>query len=236
MPPSRPPARSLLLSSYAYDLGVPLPEFLVRLGLCAADEAPAAIAAGAFRLDGQVLRDPGRVIRTRDLRAGSVAELFEQRVTLGFWSDEEPSSPPKPLSRALLLVRAVERWDDLNEYEGLCRAQWNGREYGFRVLLVGEEWDRLRIGATWEADVYFDCDSPVEVLDDAPSLTPSLQTVAGTRSRLCARILRQVEDQALVASPHALLVEYETCQRTGAAIEPGRWLRAQGTLEARMPD
>lgn len=236
MPPSRPAQRSMLLARYAYDLGVPLTEFLVRLNLCPADEARAHIAAGAFRLDGRVLDDPGHVIRTRDLRAGSVAELFEQRVTLGFWSDEEPSSPPRPLTRTLLLVRAIERWDTYNEYEGMCRALWNGREYCFRILLVADEWARVRVGFTWEADVHFDCDGPVEMLDDSPALVPELRPVAGVRYVLCGRILRQVEEGAYVSAPHSLIVDFDLGRQQGGAIAAGRWLRAEGTLEARMPD
>lgn len=236
MQPSRPAHRNMLLARYAYDLGVPLTEFLVRLGLCASDAARAHIEAGAFRLDGQVLSDPSRVIRTADLRSGSVAVLFDQRVTLSFWSDEDDSPPAKPPTRALLLVHSLERWEEFNEYEGSCRATWNGREYCFRVLLVGDEWDRVRVGFTWEAEVHFDPYSPVELLDDSPDLTAGISPVAGINHILCGRILGQVEDGVNVAAPQTVLVTASERQLQGAPVEPGRWLRARGTMEARMPD
>ncbi len=225
----------MLLSGYAYDLGVPLTEFLVRLGLCPPDEARAHIVAGAFRLDGQVLSDPDRVIRTADLRAGSVATLLDQRVTLAFWSDDDPL-PAKPVTRALLLVHSLERWEEFNEYEGSCRATWNGRQYCFRVVLIGDEWNRVRVGFTWEAEVDFDPYSPVELLDDSPTLTAGISPVAGINHILCGRILRQVEDGVHVAAPHTVLVTASERQYQGAPAQPGRWLRARGTLEARMPD
>lgn len=78
----------MALSAYAYDLGVPLPEFLVRLHLCPAEEALAHIAAGAVRMDGEVLADPALVLTRRLLRNGTVVELGGQRVTLAFWSDD----------------------------------------------------------------------------------------------------------------------------------------------------
>lgn len=250
MPPADPPGaggpadpkavrlaahRTLLLSRYAYDLGVPLPEFLVRIGLCPPDQACLCIALGSFRLDGRVLDDPSRVIRAADLQAGSVAELFEQRVTLGFWSDEE-SPPYKPPTRVLLYVNKLERWDEFNEYEGACRAVWNGREHCFRVILVGDEWDRVRVGATWEADIYFDCDTPVEVLNDAPDLVPELTAIAGINYTLCGRILSRDDDGALVATPHTLYAVASSSQYRGRLVEPGRWLRCRGSLQARMPD
>lgn len=236
MPPSLPSHRTLLLSRYAYDLGVPLTDFLVRLNLCTADLATAHIVAGAFRLNGRVMDDPNQLIRTTDLGAGSIAELFDQRVTLGFWTDEESAFPTTPPTRALLLVHALDRWEEFNEYEGSCRATWNGREYCFRVILVGEEWNRVRVGFTWEADIYFDCDSPVEILDHAPSLVPGLTPVAGVNYSLCGRILRQVEEGVLVAIPQTLTVALEHCKRQGGDVLRGRWVRSAGSLQARMPD
>ena len=236
MPPSLPAYRSMLLSSYAYDLGVPLAEFLVRLRLCSADEARAHVLAGEFRLDGKVLDDPSRLIRTQDLRAGVVAELLAQRVTLSFWSEEDPPSPPPPPKRSLLYVSALERWTQYNEYEGACKATWNGREHWFHVDLVGDEWDRVRVGATWEADVYFECMSPVEVLDDSPSLTAELKPLSGVNHLVCGRILRQVEDGILVAAPRTVVVDLDLSRCVGSPIKPGRWLRSRGTLEARIPD
>lgn len=236
MQPSLPATRNMLLSRYAYDLGVPLTEFLVRLGLCAPDAARAHIESGAFRLDDQVLTDPGRVIRTAELRAGAVAALLDQRVTLSFWSDDDEPVPAKPPTRALLLVHSLERWEEFNEYEGSCRATWNGREYCFRVLLVGDEWDRVRVGFTWEADIHFDPYSPVELLDDSPDLTAGISPVAGVNHILCGRILRQVEDGVYVAAPQSVLVTASERQLQGGPVAPRRWLRARGTMEARMPD
>lgn len=236
MPPSHLPSRTVLLSTYAYDLGVPLVEFLVRLRLCSAEAALAHIAAGAFRLDGRVLADPQRLIRTADLRHGSVAELGEQRVTLGFWADEATDSPQPAPARALLYVHALERWDTHNEYEGLCRATWNGHEYRFHVVLVGDEWQRVRVGATWEAEVEFECTGQVEVLPDSPTRVAELQPVSGLYHVVCGRILRPLEERVLLAAPRWLVVDLDGCPCQGGPVEPGSWLRARGTLEARMPD
>ena len=50
-----PHHREMALSRYAYDLGVPLPDFLLRLHLCETiAEAMTQIAAGHFQLNGVI--------------------------------------------------------------------------------------------------------------------------------------------------------------------------------------
>ncbi|MBE9607915.1 hypothetical protein [Chitinilyticum piscinae] len=83
-----PARRTMALSAYAYDLGVPLPEFLLRLQLCTADAAPRHIAAGEVRLDDVVLGDPALVLTRARLPAGAVVSLGEQQVSITYWSDD----------------------------------------------------------------------------------------------------------------------------------------------------
>jgi hypothetical protein len=83
-----PRHRTMALSRYAYDVGVTLPEFLVRLHLAPPTAATSLIEDGLFQLDGVVLRDPALVVTSQRVRNGSVASLLDQHVTIMFWADD----------------------------------------------------------------------------------------------------------------------------------------------------
>lgn len=97
---SRPSVRSMALSRYAYDLGVPLPDFLVRLRICTEAQTAAVLASGRCRLDGMPLTDPSLRITFRHIRAGSQVEYDDQIVRLFFWDDADPQN-----ERALTSLR-----------------------------------------------------------------------------------------------------------------------------------
>lgn len=80
----------MALSRYAYDLGVSLPDFLVRVHICADKEASTAvIASGKLKLDGVLLTDPTLILTSNLIRVGSVVEYEEQIVQLTFWDEYE---------------------------------------------------------------------------------------------------------------------------------------------------
>lgn len=90
----------MALSRYAYDLGVPLPDFLVRLGICRVTQTAAVLASGRCTLDGMPLTDPSLRITFRHIRSGSRVEYDDQIVCLFFWDDADPQN-----ERALTSLR-----------------------------------------------------------------------------------------------------------------------------------
>ena len=120
---------------------------------------------------------------------------------------------------------ALDRWTDLNEYEGSLTVQPASGQLVCYVMLNAREWAELKVGDMLQGEL------TLLALTDAMQgeASPRFEQLDGVNYAVTGRIVEDAEDDVLTLDIAGLTVQADL-DGHACALKKGDWVRLEGQL------